>query len=118
MVDSIKADVDGLFALGAGCMHVAEALSPDRAAPQRGPNFQTTTAAIDGVALMADRANNLICMRLRVTGHAIVDAGSNWRIATTHPASESLQLLTNTRCGDDGRIDRLPDAQSDTRLGR
>lgn len=76
MVDSIKADVDGLFALGAGCMHVAEALSPDRAAPQRGPNLQTTTAAIDGVALMADRANNLICMRLRVTGHAIVDAGS------------------------------------------
>lgn len=85
MVDSIKADVDGLFALGTVCKQLAEALSIDHATQRCGPSFQATAAATDGVAMMADRADNLICMRMRVTGHAIVDAGS--RLAECDNAS-------------------------------
>jgi hypothetical protein len=73
-MESIEADIDGLSALGAVCKREAEALRVIRPLPVIGSRFQATTIAIDSVLKMTDRAENLISMRLRVTGHTIVSA--------------------------------------------
>jgi hypothetical protein len=73
-MESIRVDVDGLSALGAVCRREAEALSVDRPVPQAGRSFQATTMAVDGLVRTAGRAENLISMRLRVTGHTILIA--------------------------------------------
>jgi hypothetical protein len=70
----IEADIDGLSALGAVCKREAEALSAFRPVTETGNSFQPTSTAIDSVLKMTDRAHNLISMRLRVTGHTIVNA--------------------------------------------
>ena len=73
-MELIEADIDGLSALGAVCKREAEVLSVFRPVPATGSSFQATTTAIDSVLKMTDRAQNLISMRLRVTGHTIVSA--------------------------------------------
>lgn len=73
-MELIKVDIDGLSALGAVCKREAEALSVFRPLPEIGSSFQATSVALDGVLKMTDRAQNLISMRLRVTGHTIVNA--------------------------------------------
>jgi hypothetical protein len=70
----IEADIDGLSALGAVCKREAEALSVFRPVSEAGSSFQPTSTAVDGVLKMTDRTQNLISMRLRVTGHTIVNA--------------------------------------------
>jgi hypothetical protein len=70
----IEADIDGLLALGAVCKRESEALSVFRPVPEMGSSFQATSTAIDSVVKMTDRAQNLISMRLRVTGHTIINA--------------------------------------------
>jgi hypothetical protein len=84
-VETIRADVDGLFAFGAACKRSAEALSAGHPAQQSGPSFQSSTAAVEAVLTLAGRAENLISMRLRVTGHAVVSAGN--RLAECDSAS-------------------------------
>jgi hypothetical protein len=81
----IEADIDGLSALGAVCKREAEALSVFRGAPEMGSGFQATATAIDGVQKMTDTAQNLISMRLRVTGHTIVTAAG--RLASCEDTS-------------------------------
>jgi hypothetical protein len=73
-MESISVDIDGLSALGAVCKREAEALSVFRPAPETGSSFQATSTATDSVVKMTDRAQNLISMRLRVTGHTIINA--------------------------------------------
>lgn len=84
-MEPIKVDVDGLAALGAVCKREAEALSVDRGEVEVGPSYQATTTAVHGVLRMAGRADNLITMRLRVTGHTIVRAAD--RLADCEGAS-------------------------------
>ena len=73
-MERIEADIDGLSALGAVCKREAEALCVFRPVSEVGSTFQPTSTAIDTVLKMTDRAQNLISMRLRVTGHTIVNA--------------------------------------------
>jgi len=73
-MELIKVDVDGLLALGAVYKRESEALSAFRPVPEMGSSFQATSTAIDTVVKMTDRAQNLISMRLRVTGHTIINA--------------------------------------------
>lgn len=74
-MDSIKADVDGLSAFGAMCQRTAEQLG-GIPVPQLGPHFQATSAAVQGVMTTASRAENLISVRLQVTGHTIGTAAN------------------------------------------
>lgn len=69
---SIRADVDGLFTVGAVCQQEAESLSVGHRELHSGPAYQATTGAVEGVFAMAGRAENLISLRLRTTGHIIV----------------------------------------------
>lgn len=98
---SIEADVEGLAALGGLCQAAADGLGSGSGspAPQHSPAFQPTTRAVDDVLTMAGGAENLIGVRLRVTGHAIVIAAdrlancedtSRARIAGIHPGSRVL----------------------------
>lgn len=90
-MDSIKADVDGLLAFGSMCQHAAEQLASRGPAVPGGPGLQATSSAVDEVMTTAKDTDNLIALRLRVTGHAIVtaaqrlaecDSTSRERIAT------------------------------------
>ncbi|PEG33585.1 hypothetical protein CQY20_30015 [Mycolicibacterium agri] len=73
---SIKVDAEHLFSLGAVCQQEAGALSTGRPEPPAGPIFQATTGAVSDVSAMASRAENLISVRLRTTGHAVVKAAT------------------------------------------
>jgi len=90
-MDSIKADVDGLSAFGSICQRAAEHLAGRGPAAPGGPSFQATSSAVDDVMTTARDTDNLIAVRLRVTGHAVVtaaqrlagcDSTSRERIAT------------------------------------
>jgi hypothetical protein len=85
-MDSIKVDIDALSTLGAVCRKKAEALGADRPDPQSGPSFQATSAALADIATMTARAENLISLRLHVTGHTIVTAAD--RLANCDRASQ------------------------------
>jgi hypothetical protein len=73
-MESIEGDVDGLSLLGAECERRAEVLSAHCSNQPCGPAFQATSTAVEDVLAIASRAGNLISMRLRVTGHAVVEA--------------------------------------------
>lgn len=73
-MESIKVDVGGLSALSGVCHREAERLVIGRRDWQEGPNFQATNAAVDQVAATARRAESLISVRLRVTGHKFATA--------------------------------------------
>lgn len=83
-MEPIKVDIDGLAVLGAVCKREAEALS-DYGEVEVGPAHQATTTAVDGVLRMAGRVENLISMRLRVTGHTVIRAAE--RLADCEGAS-------------------------------
>jgi hypothetical protein len=85
-MDSIKVDVDALSTLGALCREKAEALGADRPVPTPGPRFQATAKALDDIASLTARAENLISVRLHVTGHTIVTAAD--RLANCDSASQ------------------------------
>lgn len=73
-MDSITVDVDGLTALAGVCHREGEMLSVGQPVPQAGPSFQATTAAVNRVVDLVGRADGLISVRLRVTGHKIAAA--------------------------------------------
>jgi hypothetical protein len=76
-MESIKVDVDGLSALSGVCQREAERLVAGRRDWYEGLNFQATNAAIGRVAATARRAESLISVRLRVTGHKFA-TGAEW----------------------------------------
>ena len=90
-MDSIQADIqadkDGLSALGGLCQRVAETFESDGSTVQPGPAFQSTTGAVDEVMKAAGRVENLVGVRLRVTGHSIVTAAH--RLSTCEDSSRA-----------------------------
>ena len=77
-MESIKVDVDGLSALSGVCHREAERLIAGRRDSHEAPNFQATSAAIGHVAATARRAESLIGVRLRVTGHRFATAAERF----------------------------------------
>lgn len=86
-MDSIEADVEALSELSGLFENAAGRLEAGAAVSQAGPAFQTTARVVEEVLKMAGTAEDLIGIRLRVTGHSLATAAN--RLASCEETSRA-----------------------------